>query len=78
MHGALSSLADQQTPTEYVRTPSAILTGVLVGGFLHFVGGRSWDALGERNGSQVLVDGIHLTDRSAHAVGSAVSNWMST
>ncbi|MFQ6228568.1 hypothetical protein [Nocardia sp. NPDC002869] len=44
----------------------------------HYLFGRSWDQVAHSRGSDLFVDGIHLSDRSGAEVIDLTGNWLAT
>lgn len=44
----------------------------------HYVLGRSWDDVAERDGRELLIDHIHLSDRGATVVAELAAPWLAT
>ncbi|MGW5386037.1 SGNH/GDSL hydrolase family protein [Nocardia sp. NPDC003963] len=44
----------------------------------HYLFGRSWDQVAQSRGSDLFVDGIHLSDRSGAVVTELTARWLTT
>lgn len=75
VHAALTGLAPADPPA-YDGAPWAVVKTIAHVALLHYVAGRSWDAIADSTGQGALVDGIHLSDRAGAEVLDLVEGWL--
>jgi acyl-CoA thioesterase I len=73
---ALLTAVESSASRPYAGGIWPVVSAVVRAAGAHYLLGRSWDAIGERGGWSVTVDGIHLTDRAGAIITDAASAWI--
>ena len=71
-HERLRALLDAEDPAAGAGGPGSPAESAL----RHYVLRQSWDEIAAANGSTVLTDGLHLSDRAARIVATLVDDWL--
>jgi lysophospholipase L1-like esterase len=70
IRSSCSELGAWKPPADYFLPLSIVM------GMLHHVGGFSWNTLSRLLGNSVLSDSLHLNERGATVVATAVADWL--